>query len=112
MNRKAFILAMYFAALFIVIKHWYKQPGNSGMPYPTTITAPSYLYGILALTDDFTGGLSTVLAAGLTLGLFYRTQKGKDPIIIQTGPSGTTAKIQPKNVPYKVAAPTKPGTNP
>jgi len=77
-SNKAFILALYFVALFIIVRNYYKT--GSGMPYPTYVTAPSYLYAVLGLTSDFTGGLSTVLAAGLTLGLFYATQKGTLPI--------------------------------
>lgn len=110
MSNKAFILAMYFVALFIILKNYYNK-GNSGVPYPTTITAPSYLYAVLGLTADFTGGLSTVLAAGLTLGLFYRTHmQGVDPIKIQTGP-GSTATIKPHSQKAQVPKPVKPGTN-
>jgi len=101
---------MYLVALFIVLKNYYNK-GNSGMPYPTTITAPSYLYAVLGLTADFTGGVSTVLAAGLTLGLFYRTHmKGADPITIKTGP-GTSATIHPHSQKAKVPQASKPGTN-
>jgi hypothetical protein len=81
------------------------------MPYPTTITAPSYLYAVLGIASGVVGDLATVLAVGLTLGLFYRTQKKKDPLVIQTGPSGTKAKIRPKSVPYQTPAPSKPGAN-
>lgn len=106
MNPKAFILSMYLVALFIILKNYYDK-GNSGMPYPSTITAPSYLYGVLALTSDFTGGLSTVLSAGLTLGLFYRTHMtGNDPIAVKTGPqnkTGTKKQAPPQAV--------KPGAN-
>jgi hypothetical protein len=111
MSNKAFILSMYLVALFIILKNYYNK-GNSGMPYPTTITAPSYLYGVLALTSDFTEGLSGVLAAGLTLALFYRTHMtGNDPISIKTGPGNAPAKITPHNQPGKVPQATKPGTN-
>ena len=110
MSNKAFILAMYLVALFIILKNYYNK-GNSGMPYPTTITAPSYLYAVLGLTADFTGGVSTVLAAGLTLGLFYRTHmQGADPITIKTGP-GTSAKIKPHSQKGQVPQAVKPGTN-
>lgn len=95
MNNKAFILSLYFVALFIILKNYYNQ-GNSGMPYPTTITAPSYLYAVLALTSDFTGGLSTVLAAGLTMGLFYRTHNGNNPLPTKTGPGSTSKKTGTK----------------
>lgn len=94
MNNKAFILSLYFVALFIILKNYYKH--NSGMPYPTTITAPSYLYAVLGLTADFTGGLSTVLAAGLTLGLFYRTHGGNDPLPLKTAPGSKSKKTGSK----------------
>lgn len=85
---------MYLVALFLVLKNYYNQ-GNSGMPYPSTITAPSYLYGVLALTADFTEGLSGVLAAGLTLGLFYRTHmQGTKPLPIQDQPGSQKKQKQ------------------
>jgi len=86
---------MYFVALFIIVKNYYNK-GNTGMPYPTTITAPSYLYAILGITSDFTEGLSTVLAAGLTLALFYRTHTGSDPIIPGTVKVSSIPKDKPK----------------
>jgi hypothetical protein len=107
-NNKAFILALYFVALFIILKNYYKK--NSGMPYPTTITAPSYLYAVLGLASDFTGGFATVLAAGLTLGLFYRTHNGNDPLTLNV--QGTTYTIKPHNTKTNVKPPVKPGTNP
>lgn len=104
MSNKALILSLYFVALFIVLKNYYNQPGNSGMPYPTVITGPTYLYAVLGLVSDFTGGLATVLAAGLTLGLFYRTHK--DPASKQgkgypstSGPGGTRRGKEPVNTP-------------
>lgn len=110
MSNKAFILSMYLVALFIILKNYYNK-GGTGMPYPTAITAPSYLYAVLGLTSDFTGGISTVLSAGLTLGLFYRTHmRGVDPIKIKTGPT-TSATIHPHSQKAQVPQPTKPGTN-
>lgn len=109
MSNKALILAMYFVALFIVLKNYYNK-GNHGMPYPTTITAPSYLYAVLGLTADFTQGLSTVLAAGLTLGLFYRTHQGNDPLPLKV--QGTNVKVHTKNTKTNVISPVKPGANP
>lgn len=112
MSNKAFILSMYLVALFIVLKNYYAQ-GNSGMPYPTTVTAPSYLYAVLALTADFTEGLSGVLAAGLTLGLFWRTHmQGEQPIKIHTGPGNKPVTIHPHSQKAQVPASKKPGTNP
>lgn len=105
MSNKAFILSMYLVALFIVLKNYYAQ-GNSGMPYPTTITAPSYLYGVLALTADFTEGLSGVLAAGLTLGLFYRAHMtGKDPTagFVKTNPGNKRTKLTKSGTPIPKA---------
>lgn len=78
------------------------------MPYPTTITAPSYLYAVLGLTSDFTGGLSTVLAAGLTLGLFYRTHSGNNPLPVKTAPGSKGNKTGAKNQ-QATTAPAKPG---
>jgi hypothetical protein len=111
MNPKSTILGIYLLALFIILRHWYNQPGNSGMPYPTAITAPSYLYAVLGIASGIVGNIATVLAVGLTLGLYYRTHQGKPPIVIQTGPSGTKATITPHKVPYQTPAPTKPGAN-
>lgn len=116
MSNKAFILALYFVALFISVKNYYTQ-GGSGMPYPTSITAPTYLYAVLGLTSDFTGGLSTVLAAGLTLGLYYRTHNGNSPLPVKTAPGSTSSKtgvnVKVHNTPKgtNVKAPVKPGTN-
>lgn len=79
------------------------------MPYPTTITAPTYLYGVLGLTADFTGGLSTVLAAGLTLGLFYRTHSGNNPLPLKTSPGSKSGKTGTKSQ-QTTTAPAKTGT--
>lgn len=103
MNNKSIILGLYLVAIFIILKNWYNQ-GNSGMPYPTTIAAPSYLYAVLGLTADFTGSFGTVLAAGLTLGLYYATHTGKT--IIKTG----VQNVKPTEKPVK--SPTHPGVNP
>lgn len=80
MNVKSFIISMYAVALFIVLRRWYNE-GHTGLPAPSVITGPSYLYGVLALTSDYLEGLPTVLAAGLTVGLFYatRTQPKQQP---------------------------------
>jgi hypothetical protein len=103
---------MYLVAVYIILRHWYNQPGNSGMPYPTTITAPSYLYAVLGIASGVVGDLATVLAVGLTVGLYWRTHKGNPPIRIQTGPSGTRATIAPHKVPYQIPRAHKPGVNP
>lgn len=67
---------MYGVALSIILKRWY-DAGNSGLPKPDVIVAPSYLYGVLALTSDFLEGLPVVLAAGLTAGLYYAVHPSK-----------------------------------
>jgi len=72
MSHKGLIMMLYGVALTIILSRYYKA-GNSGLPKPDQITAPSYLYGVLALTGSFLGALPTVLAAGLTLGLYYYT---------------------------------------
>lgn len=68
MNSKSFVITLYGIALFLILSRWYKA-GGSGLPEPRLIVAPSYLYGVLALTSDFLEGLPVVLAAGLTFGL-------------------------------------------
>jgi hypothetical protein len=89
---------MYLVAIYLVVSHWYKN-GGRGMPYPTTISAPSYLYGTLALVGDATGGLTTVLAVGLTFGL-YQSLKNKGAaslggISIANGPVGPKGPAGP-----------------
>lgn len=90
MNRKAFIVSLYFVALFIVLRAQYKH-GQKGIPEPGSIAGPSYLYGVLALTSDFLQDLPTVLAAGLTVGLYYATHKQPTK-----GKSGKNQKPQPR----------------
>lgn len=69
--KKSVILLLYFVALYFVISTYYKR-GNSGMPKPQVIAAPTYLYGILALTADFLEGFPIVLAAALTVALVWQ----------------------------------------
>lgn len=109
MNNKSFILAMYLVAQFLVLRNYYKK-GHSGIPYPTTITAPAYLYAALGIASGFLEGIPVVLSAGLTLGLYYRTHSGKDPIVIQTGPHSTRT-INPHSQKNPVPVATHPGTN-
>jgi hypothetical protein len=70
--RKAVILFLYGIALFIVLRRWYAQ-GNSGLPNPRVITPTTYLYSILALAADFAYGIPVVIAAGLTLSLYWNS---------------------------------------
>lgn len=69
--KKAVILALYAVSLYLVVSRWYKA-GNSGIPTPQIVGPPSYLFGVLALTAEFLGGLPVVLAAGLTFILWQR----------------------------------------
>jgi hypothetical protein len=71
--KKAAILFMYGTVLFFVLRRYYAQ-GNSGLPTPTVLAAPTYLYGIAAITADFAGGLPVVVAAGLTVALIWQIQ--------------------------------------
>jgi hypothetical protein len=72
--KKPFILLLYGTALFWILRSYYKDPSNTGMPTPRTLSAPTYLYGILSLVSDFTGGFTVPLAAGLTVGLIWQVQ--------------------------------------
>lgn len=72
--KKPFILFLYGTALFWILRSYYKDPANTGMPRPQTLSAPTYLYGILSLASDFTGGFTVPLAAGLTVALIWQTQ--------------------------------------
>lgn len=73
---------MYGVALFFILQKYYKN-GNSGLPSPTALTAPTYLYGILALSSDFLDNFPIVLAAGLTVALIWQAQSS--PTATPTG---------------------------
>lgn len=113
MSSKALILFMYLVAVYLVIHRWYKN-GGQGMPYPTTITAPSYLYGALALTSDFTGGLTTVLAVGLTFGLYQRIKSnaGVPFVASNVPPVGPKGPAGPKGSGNATGATNKPPVGP
>lgn len=74
--RKSLILGMYAVVLYFVLKKYYAN-GNQGAPNPSTITAPTYLYAILAITADFLGAFPVVLGAGLTVALIWQAQGTK-----------------------------------
>lgn len=81
--KKPIILVLYGVALYFVLRQYYKN--QSGLPNPKVIRNPTYLYGILALASDFTGGLTIPLAAGMTVALIWQANgTGK--------PATTTAK--------------------
>lgn len=71
--KKAAILGMYGVALYFILSAYYKK-GNTGMPKPSVLASPTYLYGILALTSDFLEGFPIVIAAGLTVALIWQAQ--------------------------------------
>lgn len=110
MNRKAFIIALYVAALFLILRRRY-QNGGTGIPEPKYIVAPSYLYGILALTSDFLEGLPIVLAAGFTTGLYFKITNLGTPAASTQHPSksgGESPGGPTRNVPQ--ASPKTPQT--
>lgn len=65
---------LYGVAMFWILREYYKDPANLGIPRPKAIAAPTYLYAILALASDFTGGFTIPLAAGMTVSLIWQTQ--------------------------------------
>lgn len=73
--RKAVILALFGTALYFVLRNYYKNPNNTGIPNPQSLVGPVYLYAILALVSDFLGGLPIALAAGLTVALIWDADK-------------------------------------
>jgi len=73
--RKALILVFFGTALYFVLKNYYKNPQNTGIPSPSAFVGPTYLYAILALISDFMGGLPIAIAAGLTFALILDANK-------------------------------------
>lgn len=98
--KKAAILFMFATALYFVLRSWYSQPGNGGIPNPRAVVGPVYLYAILALIADFLGGLPIVLAAGLTIALVWQAEK-------QKAPATTTVKTPNTNPNAPVTNPTQ-----
>lgn len=84
---------MYGVALYFVLRKYY-QNGNSGLPIPSVLVAPTYLYAILALTAEFTGGFTIVLGAGLTMALIWQAQGSKGTASAPAGsPTGVTGPV-------------------
>lgn len=71
--KKAVVLMLFAVAVYFILDAYYKE-GNSGLPNPSVLTAPTYLYGALALSADFLEGFPIVLAAALTMALIWQTQ--------------------------------------
>lgn len=67
---------LYGVALYFVLQSYYRE-GNTGLPNPRVLMAPTYLYGILTLASDFLEGFPVVLAGGLTVALIWQAQSQK-----------------------------------
>lgn len=104
MRNKAIVLFMFGVALYFILRAYYRQ-GNTGLPNPQVLSAPTYLYGILALAADFLAGFPIVLAAGLTMALVWQAQ-GVDP---KTGKVTDSTSVNPAVNP-KAYGPVKPST--
>lgn len=90
--KKALILMLYGVALTFVLKNYYKT--ESGLPTPTVIRNPTYLYGILALASDFLEGFPVVIAAGLTVALIWQIgNESKSQVQTQNSTQNTTQKV-------------------
>lgn len=70
---KAVILFAYGTALYLILRKAY-QEGHTGIPEPSLLAPPTYLYGILALSESFIGGVATFMAISLTFGLMWAYQ--------------------------------------
>lgn len=70
--QKSVILFLFIVAVFISVKNDQTLPPN-----PRTVAPAVYLYSALALSADFLGGLPVVLAAMLTVALYWRSQDQK-----------------------------------
>jgi hypothetical protein len=99
MKHKSVIVMMWGIAGFIILSRWYKA-GNTGLPNPQLIAAPSYLYGVLALASEFLEGLPVVLSLGVTTGLYFATHPVKETgegIITEPMVPTPKTKAVPKN---------------
>lgn len=109
---KASIVGMYGVVLYFVLRKYY-QNGNSGLPVPTVFVAPTYLYAILGLTAEFTGGFSIVLAAGLTVALVWQAQGSSGSSGTGTGTApGLTGPVGKAGTPSTGAPPGLAGPTP
>lgn len=97
--KKAYILFLYGVALYFILRKYYED-GNEGLPEPTVLVAPTYLYGILTLSSDFLEGLPVILASGFTVALIWQVQNqksGSGKAVAPPGPKGPTGKTSPAN---------------
>jgi hypothetical protein len=74
---KAVVLFAYGTAVFFILRKAY-QEGHTGIPEPSLLAPPTYLYGILALSADFLGTFPVVIAVALTFGLMWGYQDMAD----------------------------------
>lgn len=70
---KAVVLMAYGTAVYFILRKAY-QEGHTGIPEPSLLAPPTYLYGILALSADFLGTLPVVIAVALTFSLMWAYQ--------------------------------------
>lgn len=90
MKGKGLILFFYIVAIYFILKTYYAH-GNAGMPNPKTFTAPTYLYGSLALASEFLEGLPIVLAGIFTIALIWQANGNMPKQVTQKSP--TTKKV-------------------
>ena len=74
---KAVVLFAYGTAVYFILRKAY-QEGHTGIPEPSLLAPPTYLYGILALAADFAGGFPVFIAVALTFGLMWGYQDMAD----------------------------------
>jgi H+/gluconate symporter-like permease len=65
------------------------------LPNPAAVAGPTYLYGILALTSGFLGGLPIWIGAGMTIALIWQSQK--TPVQPATKPSTPQSQVANQN---------------
>lgn len=97
--KKALILAFFGTALYFVLRNYYKNPNNTGIPNPQALVGPIYLYSILALASDFLAGLPIALAAGLTVALIWDADKAGAAKNYNQGQSTTNLFSSGSNAP-------------
>lgn len=74
---KSLILMLYTATLVVVLKAWYGQASNTGMPTPSVIAVPTYAYAILLISSDVVEGLPTVFALGAFFAFWNQANSAK-----------------------------------
>lgn len=83
---KPLLLFLYATALYFVLSGWYRN-GNTGIPSPKVLAAPTYLYSILGIVSGFTGGFTIPVALGLTFTLVLQSKKQPSTAATYAGPS-------------------------